>query len=127
MSFYVLELAVSTWLDNQVLDVMPYRITWENGESGQNICETFAKLVGESATESLSDVNQEVRLGYHFYKYGSPFDYANPDKTSRPKVVSNSYFPSKTLKGMDIPKIVRHALSELESPKKEKKVEPDAL
>ena len=119
MSFYVLELASSTWLnDNQVLDVMPYRITWENRESGQKICETIVKVVIESFDSSADIPNekQENKLGFRFYKYDNSFDFATTPSKNRPKMVSDAYIPSKTMKGVDISKTIEFALAELESP-----------
>lgn len=114
MSFYVLEVMGSIWsADSKIQSSNPYRITWENQESGQRICELFIKMVGESERGG-TDPYDSVHLGVHFYKYEKSFDFGlKPNE--RPRPISNVYIPSKPFTYIQINKLVSHSLSLLET------------
>jgi hypothetical protein len=116
MSFYVLEIMGSRWgTDNNLLSFNPYRITWENKESGQKICEIFIKMISESEKGSLEPY-ETIHMGFRFYKYEKSFDF-KLKPSQRPRPVSNVYIPSNYLTYINICKVISYSLTLLESNK----------
>jgi hypothetical protein len=123
MSFYVLEILCGETIDGILLDADPYRITWENKESGEIVSRMFINAILD-IHQKKSEIQEKSSIGFHFYKYSEPFEFG--DKlNNKSELISNVYIPTNCIEDIKITDrkeyindMVNWALSELEAIKK---------
>ena len=123
MNYYVLEVMCGVWRSDAIEDVKPFRITWENPETGAVVCKMFIGAVLETQLRN-ADLIERISIGFHFYKYPKRFNFENVKKGERPKAISNVYIPSQDMSQLKddelegwSDKIVEHAIKALETDK----------
>lgn len=100
MSFYVLDVMCGAWKTDSIADVKPFRITWENPESGKIVAKMFIGAVLETQLK-VSDLADRISIGFHFYKYSKTFNFNDVKRGEKPSPISNVYIPSQNVSDMD--------------------------
>lgn len=123
MNYYVLEVMCGVWRSDSIQDVKPFRITWENPDTGKIVSKMFIGAVLETQLKN-ADLIDRISIGFHFYKYPKRFNFENVKKGERPKAISNVYIPSQDMSQLDYDevegwsdKIIDYAIRTLETDK----------